>query len=291
MTFGDRPFWGPDAPLPDGITRRMMERNHRRMHRGVRVSATKVLGPHDLIDGALLRAGPGAVLSGLSAAFLHGITWYDADSEIEISRHATGQGRCRGRVRVVRSDLSLDDVMLIDGRRVTTPIRTAYDLGRRPPHWRALGRLDDLVKAADIDLPSFWRYVVEHPGTRGIRQIRELIPHIDPLSESPPESWLRLLIVEGELPRPEAQISVLDDNGYEFARMDLGYRRYKIGIEFDGIEFHETAEQRAHDAARDARLSRLGWVVVRVTGDRMRDESDELVNEINQHLRDRGAYR
>jgi REase_MTES_1575 len=291
MTLGDRPFWGPDAPLPDGITRRMMERNHRTMHRGVRVSTTKVLGPHEMIDGAMLRAGPSAVLSGLSAAFLHGIAWYDTDSDIEISRHSTGQGRCRGGVRVVRSDLSVDDVMLIDGWRVTTPIRTAYDLGRRAPHWRALGHLDDLVKAADIDLDLLWRYVVEHPGTRGIRQIRELIPHINALSESPPESWLRLLIVEGELPRPEAQISVLDDNGYEFARMDLGYRRFKIGIEFDGIEFHETADQRAHDAARDARLRRLGWAIVRVTGDRMRDHSDELLNEINKHLRDRGAYR
>lgn len=191
----------------------------------------------------------------------------------------------------MRTDLSLDDVMVIDGRSATTPVRTAYDLGRRPPQWRALGHLDDLVKATDLDVGVLWRYVVEHPGTRGIRQIRELVPHINPLSESPPESWLRLLIVEGGLPRPEAQISVLDDRGHEFARMDLGYRRLKIGIEFDGIEFHETAEQRAHDAARDARLQRMGWVIVRVTGDRMRNESNELLDAIDPHLRDRGAYR
>lgn len=269
----------------------MMERNDRKMHRGVRVSSTKTLSPYDMIDGALLRAGPTAVLSGSSAAFVHGITWYDDDSEVEISRHSTEQGRCRGGIRVVRADLSPSDVIVIDGRRVTTPIRTAYDLGRRPPHWRALGHLDDLVKATGLDVQLLWRYIVEHPGTRGVRQIRELTRHIDPRSESPPESWLRLLIVESGLPRPDAQISVLDETGYEFARMDLGYRRFKIGIEFAGIEFHESAEQRAHDQTRDARLRQLGWMIVRVTGDRMRDEPSELLTEIDQHLRDRGAYR
>ncbi|HEY9315213.1 DUF559 domain-containing protein [Williamsia sp.] len=291
MTLGDTPFWGPDAPRPEGITRRMMERNFRRMHRGVLVSSTKTLGPLDLIDAALLRAGPSAALSGLSAAFLHGLSWYDDDSPIEISRHPTGQGRCRGGIRVVRADLAPDDVTIIDGRRVTTAVRTAYDLGRRPPRWRALGHLDDLINATGLDLRVLWRYIVGNPDMRGIRQIRELVPHIDPTSESPPESWLRLLIVDAELPRPESQIWVTDESGYEFARIDLGYRRFKIGIEFDGADFHDSADQMARDAARDAKLQRLGWIMVRVNGERMKDEPEDLLSEIDRHLRDRGAYR
>jgi len=269
----------------------MMERNYRRLHRGVRIHSTKTLGPLDMIDAALLRAGPSAALSGLSAAFLHGMKWYDDDSPVEISRPPTGQGRCRGGIRVVRADLAPTDITLIDGRRITTALRTAYDLGRRPPRWRALGHLDDLVKATGLDLRLLWRYIVDHPDMRGIRQIRGLMPHIDASSESPPESWLRLLIIDGELPRPEGQVGVLDENGYEFARLDLGYRRFKIGIEFDGIDFHGSVEQKAHDAARDAKLRRLGWINIRVTAERMREEPDDLLREIERHLRERGAYR
>ncbi|HEY9312623.1 hypothetical protein [Williamsia sp.] len=95
---------------------------------------------------------------------------------------------------MVRSDLAPADVTTIDGIPVLSVLRTAYDLGRRPPEWRALGHLDDLLKATGLEVRDLWRYIVEHPGMRGIRQIRGLIPHIDTKSESPPESWLRLLI-------------------------------------------------------------------------------------------------
>jgi hypothetical protein len=261
------------------------------MHRGVRISPAKKLGPLEGIQAAVLRAGPGAVVFGLSAAFLHGVTWYDDESPIEICRNSAGQGRHRGGVRVHRSDLAPADVTTIDGLRVTTPIRTAYDLGRRPPRWRALGHLDDLVKSTGLDVKALWRYVAAHPDTRGIRQIRALIPHIDPASESPPESWMRLLIVEGGLPRPESQIAVHDSDGVEFARLDLGYRRFKLGIEFDGVEFHSSIEQKLHDEQRDRRLARLGWTIIRVTAERLREYPQDLVDEIETALRACGAYR
>jgi hypothetical protein len=97
-------------------------------------------------------------------------------------------------------------------------------------------------------------YADEHNGHRGIRQLRLLIPLIDGLSESPPESWLRLLTIRADLPTPELQIRVADKTGRIYARIDLGYEKYQIAIEYDGEDFHSTPEQRAHDAARDAQL-------------------------------------
>lgn len=44
------------------------------------------------------------------------------------------------------------------------------------------------------------------------------------------------------------------DDSRIYARIDLGYEKYQIAIEYDGEDFHSTPEQRAHDAARDAQL-------------------------------------
>lgn len=260
----------------------------RRLYRGVHVPLDAEVDPAWQMRSALKRAGPGAVIGGLSAAILHGIAWFDDEFEVEVCRPATGQGRNRGGIKVVRADLDPGDVTTVEGIPVLSVVRTAYDLGRRPPEWRALGHLDDLLKVTGLNTSDLWAYIRAHPATRGVCQIRGLIPHIDTSSESPPESWLRLLIVRGELPKPETQISLYDQSGHEFARFDLGYRKYRIGVEYDGDEFHSTEQQRLRDKARDAKTASLGWVTVRVRAEQLRNDPQEVVSEIRKHLWDRG---
>jgi hypothetical protein len=269
----------------------MMERQFRRIYRGVYVPPDVTLVPMVKFHGAIKRAGPGAAISGMSAAILHGSRWFDDEFEVEICRNAMGQGRNRGGLRVIRCTLDPGDLTEVNGLPVTTVIRTAYDIGRRPPEWRALGHLDDLVRATGLDVGELWRYIVRHPDMRGVRQIRGLVAHIDPVSESPPESWLRLLIVRDGLPQPESQISLFDDNGHEYARFDLGYRKYRIGIEFDGEEFHSTRDQRAHDESRDARARRAGWEILRVRSGRLREDPSGIADDLRGLMYERGFGR
>ncbi len=43
-------------------------------------------------------------------------------------------------------------------------------------------------------------------------------------------------------------------------RLDLGYRDRSIGLEYDGLEFHDLQEQTDHDEKRRSRLDReFGW--------------------------------
>ncbi len=263
-------------------------RASRRLYRGVHVPPDADIDPGWQMRSALKRAGPGAVISGVTAAILHGIAWYDQDFEVEVCRQATGQGRNRGGIKVVRADLGPGDVTTIDGIPVLSAVRTAYDLGRRPPEWKALGHLDDLMKATGLESSDLWAYIVAHPAKRGVCQIRGLIPHIDTKSESPPESWLRLMMIRGKLPKPESQISLYDPSGHEFARLDLGYRKYRVGIDYDGQEFHSTEWQRAHDEARDAKANKIGWAIIRVRAEQLREDPQEVVNEIWKYLWDRG---
>lgn len=242
----------------------------------------------DRIYAAWLRAGPDAVVAGMSAAILHGVQYFDRDADVELIRPATGQGRRRNEVRIIRTCLEPADVQTIRGIPVTTPIRTAYDIGRRPPEWRALGRLDDLVRTTGIDLVELWAYIRDRPRRRGIWQIRELIKHIDPASESPGESWLRHVMITRGLPRPQTQIVVQGVTGVVIARLDFGYRRYKLGIEFDGVDFHTAEHQRAADGTRDEQLGQVGWRVVRVVGARLAAEPGAVIEGIAEALRQRG---
>lgn len=66
------------------------------------------------------------------------MTYVDHDPDIELIRDLNGQGRRFDSVRITRTDqLGPADVTIMDGLAVTNPVRTAYDLGRRTPDWRA----------------------------------------------------------------------------------------------------------------------------------------------------------
>ena len=292
MNMGYAPDARPTAPDHVALTEDSSHRARRelhRLHRGVYVDPTVTLTATDRIRAAYLSAGPGAVVAGVSAQFLHGVHYPDVDGDVEMIRDLRGQGRRRTGVRFLRTDrLAADDVFEIAGLPVTTAIRTAYDLGRRQPDWLALGHLDDLARSADLDLGELWAYTRDHPRARGICQLRELVGLVDPLAESPGESWTRLIMHRHDLPKPESQIEVFDEMGRLIARFDLGYRRYKIGIDYDGVDYHSSDEQRSHDLRRDGSVMHRGWIPLRTTAALLSSDENGEMGKIRAALERRG---
>ncbi|MGJ0119834.1 hypothetical protein ACQ7HM_11575 [Williamsia sp. MIQD14] len=277
----DKPFLITSSELPQPV----VARDFQRIHRGVYADPRVELAPIDAIRAAWLRAGPGAVVGGVSAATMYGVSFYRDAGRLELFRCPTGQGRELDRIKVVRTDLDPRDVLTLDGMPVTSPIRTAYDLGRRTPTWSALGYLDALVAATDLDRGQLWRFIVDHPRTRGIRQIRGLVPWIDPQAESFGESWMRHLVLAADLPRPETQVVIRGAFGRKIARFDHAYRAEKIAFEFDGFDYHYSEEQRESDAARDRATAELGWHTERRNSVQLRDDPLGFVTRIGR-LRD-----
>lgn len=78
------------------------------------------------------------------------------------------------------------------------------------------------------------------------------------------ETRVRLLLVRGGLPRPEAQHVVRDHAGDFVARLDLAYPEMRLAIEYDG-SFHWT-QRRADDRRREA-LRELDWTVLVVSAE------------------------
>ena len=71
----------------------------------------------------------GATLCGVSAAAVHGTEWLDAGVPAEIVR---ANPYPQKDMVVRRYELTDEEVCLAKSMRVTTPARTAFDLGRRP---------------------------------------------------------------------------------------------------------------------------------------------------------------
>lgn len=143
---------------------------------------------------------------------------------------------------------------------VTTPTRTAVDLARYTPRFMGLAALDNFCHRGLTDQAQLMACAQRFVGGRNIAIARQLIVWVEPLTESPGESWIRLRILDAGFPRPEAQIRMLDAWGREIYRVDLGYRERRLGLEYDGLADHDSTEDRAHDEERRERLEReFGW--------------------------------
>lgn len=136
--------------------------------------------------------------------------------------------------------------------------RCAVDLARVLRRMDGLPLLDLCLRYGACGPDELRTEVRRHAGLRGVCQARQLIGLADPRSECRQESQLRLLLVDGGLPAPEPQLWVPDSDGVPLYRLDLGYRKHKIGLEYDGLS-HLDRDRLRHDRSRMNWLAANGW--------------------------------
>jgi Protein of unknown function (DUF559) len=171
---------------------------------------------------------------------------------------------------IVRGDrIDGDEILLVDGIPVTTPARTALDLGCWYSMTESIAAIDDLCRATDLKLAEVETLIDRYAGRRGVHMARTAIGLADPGAQSPKETWLRLVLIRAGLPRPETQIAVQDDFGDTLAYLDMGWEEVKVAVEYDGEQHRNDRRQYTWDIRRLEMLERRGWIVVRiVAGDR-----------------------
>ncbi len=76
------------------------------------------------------------------------------------------------------------------------------------------------------------------------------------------ETRTRMVLVLAGLPRPEVQLDVFDDSGIHRGRLDMGYRKSRTGIEYDGERHRDSWEA---DIRRQNGLREVGWTLLRYT--------------------------
>jgi hypothetical protein len=85
--------------------------------------------------------------------------------------------------------------------------------------------------------------------------------------DSPQETRLRLGIVAYGLPEPDVAVVVRDRHGEWLGVVELGYRKRRVLIQYEG-DLHRTSRRRwRQDIARDEAYIAEGWRVLRATAD------------------------
>ena len=263
------PFIGSEAVAAGDVTKNALRRYYTRLFPDVYIAPNAEPTAQQLALAGWLWSGRKAVVAGRSAAALHGALWIDPGVPVDLLHE--NRNRVSG-VSVRGDRLGDNEIQLIAGMAVTTPLRTALDLACWYPRRMALPHLDALARATAFDAAEAAALAERYPGRRGIRRARESLHLVDAGSQSPKETWLRLLLIEAGLPRPQTQIPVYDQSGDLVGYLDMGWEDIKVAAEYDGEQHRTDRFQYSRDVRRHAALERLGWIVIRVlAGDRPAD--------------------
>jgi hypothetical protein len=106
-----------------------------------------------------------------------------------------------------------------------------------------------------------------HRG-RGALHARRAAGLVRPSVDSPRESELRLCLVLAGLPEPACN-PLIGGPRLPVGRADLVYLELKVVIEYEGDQHRTDLRQWNRDIERQELLSAEGWIVVRITAERM----------------------
>jgi hypothetical protein len=260
---------------PPRVRRAVRRRLLVRVLRGVYLRSDVELTTQVKLAAAALVISPHAVACDRTAAWLWGVGVFEygeldttppLETYVLRGRNATERAEVRGGVR----DLMPKDWVEINGVKVTTPLRTALDLGCKLNRRPALAAMDALMRGHGFTHEAMHRLAIRFFRRRGVVQLRQLIPLVDPRAESPPESWTRLELIDHGLPPPEPQYWIVI-GGIPTYRLDLAYPHARVVVEYNGEEFHTSREDREADERRREWLERHGWTVIVVTKESFSD--------------------
>jgi very-short-patch-repair endonuclease len=301
-----RPFFGVDAVRAGTLTRAELRGpRFRQLLRGIHVRAdvpfTYLLRCEAaaLSVGALHVAGEDGrvvslrgALAGWSAAEMHGADCAPRNAPAEIvvpgGSRRIREGLQVHRGAVLRSEIGRVRIPVPGGRRprfvpgrtvtTTSPLRTAFDLGRRADRIEAVIAIDALARVGAFDPADVLDLGARYPGARGVRRLQTHVALADALAESPMETRVRLALHDGGLPAPVLQHPV---GPY---RIDLAYPDLRLGIEYDG-ECHLDPRRAREDLERQQYLSARGWHVTRPEAATVLDHPDHVAGHVRYLIR------
>lgn len=258
--------------------------------RGVVIHAADALNLATRAQAALIAVGPPAALSGATSLALHGISAAQ-ESTVHLTVPYSRRVESRSGLAVHRAEFTESDVVELEGLAVFSLDLALADFLCDGDKRTAFAALDEAMLGLSADHCLKLREnvrdrLLDRRSKRGIHRAQMLLALATGKAESPPESMLRLIVVEAGLPVPEAQYEITAIDGRRLYVLDLAWPALRIALEYDGFAAHE--ERREHDAERDERMAGRGWVTIRATAADLRDPSRVLA-ELRAHFERRAA--
>lgn len=226
----------------------------------------------------LQRLGSRATASHETAARLWGVELVERGLDRVTAPRQRGRALAPGWV-VRRHDLTGDEVVVLDGLRRTTPLRTALDLAQVLPFDEAVAAADSALRHRLVDRGELVATLSARRG-RAAAGPRRVAGAVDPCARSVLESLLRVLLLLGGLPAPLSQYVVRDRCGAFVARVDLCWPSVRLVVEADGFAFHSDRASYRADRQRLNALERLGWRVLRFTWEDVRGHPEQVCTAV-----------
>lgn len=231
---------------------------------------------------AVARLGARATVSHEAAAALWGIEL------VGEPRHRLTVPLQRSRLvvpgwEVRRLDLPADDVVVVDGVRLTTQVRTILDLTQVLPLAHAVAAADSALRKELVGVEELVPLLASRRG-RHAAAARAVAGLVDPLAGSVLESLLRVLLHLGGVPAPRTQYSIADSDGAFVGRVDFAWPGVRLVVEADGFAFHSDRAAYRSDRRRTNALEQLGWRVLRFSWEDVVHAPEQVVATIRACL-------
>jgi very-short-patch-repair endonuclease len=206
---------------------------------------------------ALLAGGDRSALSHRTAAAVHGMAGASGRIHLIVPRSAKGiEGIRIHRPRTLRAD----DIVVVEGLRVTSPTRTLIDLADFRKR-RLLERAIDQAEYHHFHLPlgDVHDRLHRRPRSRLLRAV--ITEHVagSTITESEAEELFLAIVRRARLPMPELQVRLWG------RRRDFLFRAARVVVEIDGRQAHDRDGAFERDALRDAEVVVNGHRPLRFT--------------------------
>lgn len=232
---------------------------------------------------AAMLSRPRAVLTGITAAHLHGLRGFRRGRPVILVPR--GSNTCSTIARVIESGI-FDRVATerVLGFEVTTVAETLLLLARDLPEWRLEEALDDALLTGKVELGSLNRILDREKGRRtpGLAVFRRRVA--DRVPSAPVESATYL---ERMLERALSRTSVPAwTREYPFtlsgrpARVDVYIPYWSIVMEADGRNWHMRRRDYDTDRRRDNALAASGIRVLRFSYRMLKEDPEQCMADL-----------
>lgn len=278
----ERPFLGSTAVRAGLLSKSMLRGSSwRRLLRDVYLHRDAPLDHRAWCRAVALKLPAGAAIGGRSAALLWGLDSRPSRVSIVVPRNRSRPPDRR--IETHYTAVADRDRTVRDGMAVTTPVRTAFGLGRWLPRSDALPLLDAMLHRHLLSRDALRGMTLERFTWPGSARLLGLLALVDPRAESPMESRLRLLLADARLPPPVPQFEVRQPDGRFLARADLAWPEHSVIAEYDGDHHRDPARFR-RDVARLNAMRMAGWTVLRFTADDVLRDPQHVVAAVSAAL-------
>jgi len=231
-----------------------------------------------LVEAALLYAGPDSVVTGLESCRRHGLRNTPSDPRVHVLVPHRHKARCSDYVIVERTT-RMPPPVTVDGVPLAPLTRSVLDACRRL-------RTHDPIKALIAEAvqrrrlaPHHLVHELENGSRRGTAVAREVLNDVVGGARSVAEVDAMRVWERTNLPRPVWNVPLRTARGEHIAVPDA-WLEVGLAWEIDSYEFHYQREDYANTLSRNARYAACGVTVLQTLPNRLRTEPDAVAAEL-----------